>query len=79
MDEKTIRLSIPIDREVNAKLSALLPYGVKAEVIRSLVRLFIETQQKHGENRWIAEDLIKGRCELVVQNLNIPTHALEDL
>lgn len=72
MDEKTIRLSVPIDREVNAELSALLPYGVKAQVIRSLITLFIEAQKEYGENRWVAEDLIKGRCKLVVQNLNIP-------
>jgi len=72
VDEKTIRLSVPIDREVNAELSALLPYGVKAQVIRSLVTVFIDAQKRYGESRWIAEDLIKGRCELVVQNLNIP-------
>ena len=72
MDEKTIRLSVPIDREVNAELSALLPYGVKAQVIRSLVDVFIKSQKGYGEERWIAEDLIKGRCKLVVQNLNIP-------
>jgi len=71
VDEKTIRLSVPIDREVNAELSALLPYGVKAQVIRSLVTVFIDAQKKYGENRWIAEDLVKGRCKLVVQNLNI--------
>lgn len=72
MDEKTIRLSVPIDREVNARLSALLPYGVKAQVIRSLVTVFIEAQEEYGDSRWIAEDLIKGKCKLVVQNLNIP-------
>lgn len=72
MDEKTIRLSVPIDREVNAELSALLPYGVKAQVIRSLVTVFIEAQNEYGKDRWIAEDLIKNRCKLIVQNLNTP-------
>ncbi|MCH8860201.1 MAG: hypothetical protein IH843_03535, partial [Thaumarchaeota archaeon] len=36
------------------------------------ITLFIEAQKEYGENRWVAEDLIKGRCKLVVQNLNIP-------
>jgi len=76
VDEKTIRLSVPIDREVNAELSALLPYGVKAQVIRSLVDVFIKSQKGYGEERWIAEDLIKGRCKLVVQNLNTSTTEL---
>jgi len=63
---------VPIDREINAELSAMLPYGVKAQVIRSLVTVFIEAQKEYGEGRWIAEDLIKNRCKLVVQNLNTP-------
>lgn len=71
MDEKTIRLSVPIDRKVNDELAALLPHGLKAQVIRSLVTVFIKAQREYGEERWIAEDLIKNRCQLVVQNLNI--------
>jgi formamidopyrimidine-DNA glycosylase len=76
VDENVIRLSVPIEREVNDKLLALLPWGVKAQVIRSLIKLFIDTQIEHGENRWIAEDLIKGRCKLVVQILNVPDNVL---
>ncbi|KKL81968.1 hypothetical protein LCGC14_1989470 [marine sediment metagenome] len=72
MDEENIRLSVPIDRETNAKFSSLLPWGIKAAVIRALIKLFIAAQIEHGEDRWIAEDLIKGRCKLTVQNLNKP-------
>ncbi|HEC66882.1 MAG TPA: hypothetical protein ENI23_16525 [bacterium] len=72
MDEENIRLSVPIDRGTNAKFSSLLPWGIKAAVIRALIKLFIDAQIEHGEDRWIAEDLIKGRCKLTVQNLNKP-------
>ena len=72
MDEENIRLSVPIDRKTNAKFSSLLPWGIKAAVIRALIKLFLDAQKEYGEDRFIADDLLKGRCKLVVQSLNIP-------
>lgn len=71
MDEKTIRLSIPIGRDINTRFAAVLPPGLKAEVVRSLVELFIETQIELGDDVYLAQALINGRVKLRVQNLNI--------
>lgn len=70
MDEKTIRLSIPIDREINDKLAAVLPHGLKAQVIRELVVLFIDSQIALGDEVYLAQHLLKGRVKLTVQILN---------
>lgn len=69
MDEQYIRLSVPIERDINAKFASVLPRGLKAQVVRSLVELFIETQLELGEEVYLAQALIKGRVKLV-QNLN---------
>lgn len=70
MDEKTIRLSVPIDREINDKLAAILPHGLKAQVVRSLVELFLDSQKELGADVFLAHALIKNRVELRVQILN---------
>lgn len=64
----TIRLSVPIEKEINDRLASLLPAGSKAQVIRSLVELFIQTQESSPEE-YLAQALIKGHCQLSIQNL----------
>jgi hypothetical protein len=71
MDEKTIRLSVPIEREINTRFASVLPPGLKAQVVRSLVELFVNTQVELGDDVYLAQALIKGRVKLRVQNLNI--------
>ncbi len=70
MDEKTIRLSVPIDREINDQLASVLPHGLKAQVIRELVELFISTQIELGDEVYLAQALLKKRVKLTVQSLN---------
>jgi hypothetical protein len=72
MDAEIIRLSVPIEREINARFASVLPKGLKAQVVRSLVELFIETQVELGDDVYLAQALIKGRCKLSVQILNKP-------
>jgi len=71
VDKKTIRLSVAIDRDIDAVFAGGIPRGLKAEVIRRLVELFIETQQELGKDVFLVEALIKKRVKLSVQNLNI--------
>jgi len=71
-----VRISVDVTQETHNKLTAMLPWGSKAEVVRSLIELLVKTQE--GHNRYIVEDLLKGRCTLIVgdkdnvQNLNVP-------
>lgn len=58
-----VRISIEVSKEVHDKLTAFLPWGTKAEVVRSLIDVLISAQE--NENRYIADDLIKGRCKLI--------------
>ena len=70
MDKKTIRLSVPIDREVNDQFASVLPHGLKAQIIRELVELFISSQRELGDDVYLAQALIKKRVKLSVQILN---------
>jgi hypothetical protein len=71
--EGGIRISFEIPKEVNDKLTAMCPWGTKAEAMRSLIEALIAAQL--SENVYIVQDLIRGNCRLVrktsdVQNLN---------
>ena len=59
---KIVRISVPIDEEVNEKLKTIMPWGVKAQVVRELLLLLIETQK--STNSYVIQDLLKGKCEL---------------
>lgn len=68
-----IRISFEIPKDVNDKLTAMCPWGTKAEAMRSLIEVLIAAQL--SENVYIVQDLIRGNCRLVVktrdvQNLN---------
>ena len=65
--EDTIRLSVPIEREVNDTFTAMLPHGLKAEVIRCLVKLVINTQRGMGKDTYLIHHLINNECELIVK------------
>lgn len=58
----TIRISVPIDRKLNDDLTTICRWGVKAQAIRELIVLLVETQKRESE--YIVEDLLKGRLEL---------------
>lgn len=66
----TVRLAIEIDTATNEQLKTFLPWGLKTEAIRALINLLIKTQRESSE--YIVQDLIRGKCKLVVQNLNNP-------
>ena len=68
MDEPTVRLSVEIPESLNEKLKTFLPWGIKTEVIRSLIECLVNSQTENPG--YLAQDLIKGRCKLVVQSLN---------
>lgn len=66
-----VRISFEVPKEVNDKLSAMCPWGLKAEAMRALIEALIKAQLT--ENVYIVQDLIRGNCKLVisnVQNLN---------
>lgn len=62
----TRRIGIPIDQETNDRLNKILPWGVKAQVVRELIRLLIETQA--GSKKYIVSDLLAGNCELCLKS-----------
>jgi hypothetical protein len=67
--EETVRLSVEIPKSLNDRLKLFLPWGSKTEVFRALIRMFVDTQHQHPE--YLAQDLLAGRCKIVVvQNLN---------
>lgn len=61
-----IRLSIPIDREINKRFSSMMPRGLKAEVIRCLIELVIDTQMGMGKDIYLIHHLINKECKLIV-------------
>jgi len=72
--EDTVRISVPIDRELHDRLRTLLPWGTKAQVVRELLILLLDTQNE--TEGYIVQDLLAGDCKLLiinketVQNLN---------
>jgi len=69
VSEDIVRLSVPIDKSINDKLAILIPQGMKASVVRELLDLLIKTQVENPE-QCLMENLLRGNCKLVVQNLN---------
>jgi len=67
-ESNIIRLSIPIDREINERFTSMMPHGLKAEVIRCLVELVIETQVGIGKERYLIHHLINKECKLVIND-----------
>ncbi|MEK0325188.1 MAG: hypothetical protein QQN63_05740, partial [Nitrosopumilus sp.] len=64
----TIRLSVPISKELNDTLTKFLVRGTKAQVIRELISLLIKAQ-KEQKDSYIVDDLLRGRCKITVQSL----------
>lgn len=73
--DKTVRLSVEIPENLNEKLKLILPWGVKNELIRSLIELFVDSQVEN--HSYLATDIISGKCRIVVQNLNKTVNANE--
>ena len=69
MGTDTIRLSVPISKELNDTLTKFLVRGTKSQVIRELIHLLIKAQ-KEQKGSYIVDDLLRGRCKITVQNLN---------
>ena len=70
-------MSIPLDKDLHNKLKDLLPWGTQAEVVRSLLQVFIDAHIEHGT--YIATHLIKGQCKLTVQNLNKIEEVIDEI
>lgn len=65
-ENPTVRLSVPIDRELNDKFAAMIPHRLKAEVVRCLVELTLKTQIELGKDEYLIHYLIDKRCKLVI-------------
>ena len=61
--EEEVRLSVPIPQELHNKLDALIPWGLKASVVRSLLELLIKAQIDEPAEH-VVMDLVHGRCKL---------------
>ena len=62
----TVRLSVPIERELNNQFSSIIPGGLKAHVVRCLVELVIETQRDLGKDVFLIQHLINKQCKIVI-------------
>jgi hypothetical protein len=69
VSEDTVRISVPVPRELNDMLNRYIPKGLKAQIVRALLELLITTQRNHPE-RYIVDNLLNERVEMRVQNLN---------
>jgi len=67
-EPETIRLSIPIERSVNEQFSNIMPHGLKAQVMRCLVHLVIDTQRDLGKEKYLIHHLINGECKIVIDD-----------
>ena len=66
-DSNTIRLSIPIDRDINDQFTSIMPSGLKAQVIRCLVELVVQTQRDLGKDVFLIQHLISNQCKLIIR------------
>jgi len=67
-ESNIIRLSIPIDREINERFTKMMPHGLKAEIIRCLVELVIDTQVGMGKEKYLIHHLINKECKLIIDD-----------
>jgi hypothetical protein len=47
--KRTQRIGVWIDPEVNRRFDAIVPHGMKSEVIRALMEVVTDALEKHGE------------------------------
>ena len=62
-DESLTRLNCAIPDATNEKLNAVIPHGVKSDIIRALVDVFLKAAARDG--RSIVMDILDGKVELV--------------
>lgn len=48
-ETKRQRIGVWIDPEVNQRFDAIVPHGMKSEVIRALMEVVTDALEKHGE------------------------------
>lgn len=68
--DSTVRLSIEVPTEINEQLARYLPWGTKAEALRSLVELFL---RECAITDGAPMHLLNGKYKLTLQNLNKPS------
>ncbi len=66
-ESNTIRLSIPIDRDINDQFTGIMPAGLKAQAIRCLVELVVQTQRDLGKDVFLVQHLINNQCRIVIK------------
>jgi hypothetical protein len=69
--EKPVQLGVPVDRTLNDTINKLAPRGMKAEAIRKLLELLIETQREWvdiGRTDFVVDYLLRDQCKLVLRN-----------
>ncbi len=47
--KRTQRIGVWVDRDMNKRFDAIVPHGMKSEVIRALMEVITEALEKHGE------------------------------
>lgn len=70
MAEK-VQIGLPIDSELNDKISKLAPRGMKAQAIRALLELMFETQKdwfENGRTEFVVDHLLRGRMKLILRD-----------
>lgn len=67
-DENLTRLNCTIPDKVNEQLNSIIPHGMKSDVIRKLMELYIQASSTHG--RSILMRLLDGEVELCVKRTN---------
>lgn len=60
--EQVTRLNCEIPDSVNEQLNAIIPRGVKSDVLRALVHIFIDGAKEHG--RHFVVDVIDKKVKL---------------
>jgi hypothetical protein len=68
MVERT-NIGLMIETELNEQLNKAAPRGMKAEAIRALIQLLLDTQKEwieSGRMEFVVDKLLRKQCKLIV-------------
>ncbi len=65
------RLNVEIDRALDAKLTELIPRGLKSTIVRTMLEILVDDIEKNG--RSVIGDVLDKKYSFTgsVQNLNV--------
>lgn len=73
MTKEEVRLSVPIPIDLHNKLEALIPRGLKASTVRTLLELLIQAQIDDPSGEHIVMAIVHGKCKLTRSNFEQET------